>query len=319
MPRLLPRALRAGDEVAVIAPASGVRDETALQRGLERLRSWGLEPVLMPHAQGKLSWPDGCALAAADVERARDLQDALGDPRYRAVCCVRGGYGTTRLLTELDFAPLLRDPKPVLGYSDITALLAAIRARTGLVGLHGPMLATVATMDAGAACWELQRRLLTETTPPALPPAPEAHGLVAGTATGPLVGGNLSLLQCLLGTRWQLDARGALLFLEDTGEAPYRVDRMLTHLQQAGVFDRVAGVILGDFHLADTSLGSLQPTMRAALEERLGRLPVPVAMGFPIGHLPGAWTLPFGGEARLSVPARGAPATLELLEPAVRA
>ena len=322
MDRLFPRALQAGDEIAVLAPASGVRDAAALQRGLDRFRAWGFTPTLMPHARERLAWPDGCPLAATDAERRQDLQAALQDPRYRAIVCVRGGYGVTRLLPDLNLLPLADDPKPILGYSDITALLAAVFAETGLVGFHGPMLATTEEMDPGGAGWLLQRRLLTETGRAVpLPPIPAMEtprGLCPGTAEGPLVGGNLSLVQCLIGTRWEIDTRGALLFLEDIGEAPYRVDRILTQLQQTGTLARAAGVILGDFHLAHTPLASQQPTMHAVLKERLAHLGIPVAYGFPIGHLPGAWTLPYGGRAQLHVPAVAAPATLELLEPSVR-
>lgn len=320
MELLLPHALRDGDEIAVIAPAGGVRDEEALQRGLARFRAWGFVPTLLPHARGVLDWPEGGRLAATDAERLRDLQEAVSNPRYRAIVCARGGYGTTRLLESLDLSPLRRDPKPILGYSDITALLAAARAATGLVGFHGPMLATTAAMDAGEQGFALQRQLLTVPGAPAtLPAAEHARGLAVGTATGPLVGGNLSLVQCLVGTRHEIDTEGAILFLEDIDEAPYRVDRMLTHLHATGAIARAAGIVLGDFHVAGTALGSEYPAMTAVLEERLRDLPIPVACGFPFGHRPGSWTLPVGVRARLAVPGRGAPATLELLEPAVRA
>lgn len=320
MNRLFPKALRPGDAIAVVAPASGVRDEAALQRGLERFSAWGFRPELLAHARERLDWPEGGALAATDAQRLHDLQAAISDPRYRAVVAVRGGYGVTRLLADLDLRPLLRDPKPILGYSDLTALLAAAQRTVGLISLHGPMLATTAAMDAGDACWDLQRALLTETTrPAALPHAEDARGLRAGTAEGPLVGGNLSLVMSLLGTPWAIPTDGALLFLEDIGEAPYRVDRMLTQLLHTGALQRAAGVVLGDFHQNDTPLASLQPAMLAVFEERLAALSIPVAYGFPIGHRPGAWTLPVGARARLDVAARGGAATLALLEPAVRA
>ncbi len=318
MQRTLPRALCAGDEVAVVAPAGAVRDDDSLANGLARLRAWGLVPTVLPHARGRLDWPAGSPLSATDAERLADLQHAIGTPRYRAVFCARGGYGITRLLTGLDCTPLRRDPKPIVGYSDVTTLLAAVRARTGLVSLHGPMVATGALMDAGADGWELQRRLLTDTVGPVpLPPAPRARGLCAGIAEGPLVGGNLSLVQCLIGTPWQVDTRGALLLLEDIGEAPYRIDRMLTHLLDTGALQHAAGVLLGDFHATDTPPASEHAATTAVLVERLAALPIPVAMGFPFGHCPGSWTLPIGARARLVVPAVGAPASLELLEPAV--
>jgi len=317
---VLPRALRPGDQVAVIAPASGVRDERALEAGLARWRRFGFEPVLLPHALEREAWPEGCPVAAADAARAADLQLALSDPRYRAVIAARGGYGVTRLLPRLSLAGLAADPKPVLGYSDLTALLAALRGRTGIVGFHGPMLATTAALDAGDEGWRLQLALLTETERGvALPTAPSARALVNGAAEGPLVGGNLSLVQALVGTPDAIDTRGALVFLEDTGEAPYRIDRMLTHLLQAGFFDSASGVILGDFHADHTAPGSEHGPTLAVLRERLGDLSIPVGIGFPIGHLPGSWTLPVGARARLRVGPEGGAAELALLHPAVRA
>ncbi len=318
MKRRFPKALAVGDAVAVVAPASGGVAAAALQRGLERFRDWGLAPTLMPGCHSELDWPEGCPVAAPDADRCRDLQAALDDPRYRAVVCLRGGYGMARLLPDLDLASLARDPKPILGYSDITALLAAAFAATGTVGFHGPMLAPTEDLDPGEAGWELQRRLLTETGQPVpLPVAETSRGLVPGSAEGPLVGGNLCLLQSLIGTPWEIDVSGCLLFLEDTGEAPYRVDRMLTHLLQTGALARASGVILGDFHVSGTPLASAPAAMLAVLEERLGGLGIPVARGFPVGHLPGSWTLPHGVRARLEVPELAAPASLELLEPAV--
>lgn len=317
--RRLPKALARGDEVAVLAPASGGFLPEALDAGLARLRAWGLEPTLMPHAHERLDWPEGCALAAVDDDRLADLQQALDEPRFRAVFCTRGGYGVTRLLPRIEWTAFARDPKPIVGYSDLTALHAAARAATGVVTLHGPMVATTNAMDAGASGWELQRRLLTEARAPVeLPSAPAARALAPGAAEGPLVGGNLALVQSLLATPWQLDTRGALLFLEDIGEAPYRVDRMLTQLLQCGALRDCAGVVLGDFHVDGTPLASEHAAMQHVLAERLRGCGVPVACGFPIGHRPGAWTVPFGAAARLRAPADG-PATLELLEPAVQA
>jgi muramoyltetrapeptide carboxypeptidase len=296
-----------------------VRDEAALQRGLARLRALGLVPTLTPHARGKLEWPEGSALAASDDERLADLQAALRDPRYRAVFCTRGGYGVTRLLARLDFSPLVADPKPIVGYSDITALLAAAWSEARVVGFHGPMVATTATMDAGDECWRLQAELLMRhDCAPELPMSESPRALHAGTAEGVLVGGNLTLVQALVGTHWQLDTRGAILFLEDVEEAPYRVDRMLTHLAHAGVLEHVTGIALGDFHVEDTPLGSEHPPMLQVLEERLAHLGVPVAHGFPFGHLPRSWTLPFGGRARLEAPRGDVPSRLVLLEPCVR-
>lgn len=317
----LPRSLAPGDEVAVILPSSAVRDGEAFARGLQRLRDWGLSPTVLsrgPVDEG-LDWPDGGAVAAADTDRLQALQQAIAEPRFRAVFCGRGGYGAARLLEGLDWSPLAKDPKPIVGYSDVTALLCAAAAEVGLVSFHGPMVATTEPMDAGEAGWQLQRELLTDPDGvQSLPEAADARAIRPGAAEGRLVGGNLAVLQASIGTPWQVDTAGALLFLEDIGEAPYRVDRMLTQLLQTGMLRRVAGVVLGDFHVEGTALASVHAPMQRVLEERLAALDVPVACGFLIGHRPGAWTLPFGGRARLDAPASGAPATLQLLEPCVR-
>lgn len=316
---LFPRALRAGDKVALVSPSSPLGDRGALDAGLARLRQWGLEPVLMPNALARLSYPQGGELAGTDAQRLDDLQTAIREPRYRAILCVRGGYGATRLLQQLDFEPLRRDPKPIVGYSDITALLAAAHKETGLVGLHGPGVATPTSHDPGVANWELQRALLFDgAKPQALPSTGPAHVLTPGTATGRLVGGNLTLVCALLGTPWEIDTTGAILFLEDVHEAPYRVDRMLTQLRHGGHLDRAAGIAFGDFHLADTPLASEMPEMVGVLTERTRGLKAPIAHGFPFGHRPGSWTLPVGARARLAAKDPAAAATLTLLEPAVR-
>ncbi|MFK7739884.1 MAG: LD-carboxypeptidase [Planctomycetota bacterium] len=324
MQRQLPKALQAGDCVAVIAPASAARDADAFARGLQRLRGWGLTPEVFANASASgsdagLGWPEGSTLAAADDARLADLQRALDEPQYRAIFCVRGGYGTSRILPRIDWTRFRQDPKPIIGYSDITALLAAAWRETATVSFHGPMVATADSMDAGDACWQLQRDLTMDaSTVTALAEGSEpATTLRQGTAEGHLVGGNLAVLQSLIGTRWQTETAGAILFLEDVGEAPYRVDRMLTQLDQCGFLSRAAGIALGDFHVANTQLASEHPPMLDVLKERLAHLAIPIAHGFPYGHRPGSWTLPFGAAARLTAPHKGT-ATLEFLGPSVR-
>jgi muramoyltetrapeptide carboxypeptidase len=313
-----PRALRRGDRVAVLAPASPLAAgrEADLERGLERLRSWGLRPVLAEHARRRSGY-----LAGTDEERVRDLQAALDDPQVRGIFCVRGGYGVTRILDRIDFGALRKDPKPIVGYSDITALLAAAWRAAGLVSFHGAMVANPDSMANGAAMDALQRALLTEAAEtPSLPllDGEAPHVIRPGRAEGRLCGGNLSLVQALLATPHEIDTTGMILFLEDTGEAPYRVDRMLTQLRSGGFLDRCAAVVLGDFHLEDQPLGSLDPEMLRVFRDRLEELRCPVAYGFPIGHRPRAWTLPFGARARLDAGDEGALPRLGLLEPAVR-
>lgn len=320
MSTLLPTALRQGDQVAVVAPAGAVRDHEALHRGLARLRSWGLQPQLLPSVSSTLDWPEGSPLSADDDRRLADLQRACDDPSLRAVCLARGGYGITRLLDRIDWRGLRAAPKPILGYSDATALQAAAWRQLGLVTFHGPMVATAASLDAGEEGYELQRRMLFGEAEPGtvLPtmPGPRPSALTAGTAEGPLVGGNLSLVCALLGTPWQIDTRGAIVCLEDVGEAPYRIDRMLTQLLATGCLRHAAGIALGDFHHAGTEPSSLHPGTVAVLGERLAPLGIPVALALPFGHRPHAWTLPLGVRARLQVADDGV--TLTPLAPATR-
>jgi muramoyltetrapeptide carboxypeptidase len=311
---LLPIALKAGDRVAVVAPAGPVRDKKALDDGLARLARWGLKPEVGKHALESFGY-----LAGQDAARAEDLQSAIRDPKVRAVFCARGGYGVTRILDKLDFAPLRDDPKPIVGFSDVTALLAAARQAVDLCGFHGPM---VAGPEVDAKTEDLQRALLFEPRPfGTLPPDSSGaapHVMVPGAAEGPLVGGNLSLVAALQGTRFSLKTAGALLFLEDVDEAPYRIDRMLTQLAQSGLLAGVAGVILGDFANAAPPPGSEATDLSWVLHDRLGKLAIPIAHGFPFGHRGRSWTLPFGVRARLEAPDRAKTPRLVVLDAAVR-
>jgi muramoyltetrapeptide carboxypeptidase len=269
----------------------------------------------MPNALNRLGY-----LAGDDKRRAADLNAAFADRDMRAVFCVRGGYGATRILDRLDYGPLADDPKPILGYSDITAVLAAVWHEAGLVGFHGPMVATSERLAMGSAMRRLQRELVIETSlPPALPSVEGEfpHVLKEGRAEGRLVGGNLSLVCALIGTPWQIDTTGQILFLEDVDEDPYRVDRMLTQLRQAGFLMRAAGLVLGDFHVEDTPVASAHPDMARVLADCTADVRGPVIHGCPFGHRPRSWTIPFGVRARLDAPDEKAVPRLTLLEPAV--
>jgi muramoyltetrapeptide carboxypeptidase len=260
-------------------------------------------------------------LAGSDAERLADLNAALADPDIDAIWCMRGGYGLTRILDAVDTAALARRPKPVIGFSDITALLLGLWRATGVVTFHGP---TARQMLPAFTRRQFERVLATPAPPGRLerlrPPAdvlvprwPRIVAIHGGQAEGPLVGGNLSLLQCLVGTRWCPDLDGALLFLEEVHEDLYRVDRMLSHLRLAGLLDRLAGVIIGQFTEMKRSAGDGALGFQEVLEHYFGSLGVPVAYGFPIGHVDEQWTMPIGVRARLDADA----GEVELLEPAV--
>ncbi|MGI8575672.1 MAG: S66 peptidase family protein [Egibacteraceae bacterium] len=302
-----PPALRSGDRVALLAPSSPVLHPDRLARGVELLTSWGLEPVTMPHLHGQHGF-----LAGTDAQRLADLRGALEDPFIHAIWCARGGYGVQRLLDGLDYERLRSHPKLVVGFSDLTALLAALGRRAGLVTIHGPMGEwDDARTGAEQAAW--LRRLLTEPRPLGRVPSPPCDVLVDGVAEGVLYGGNLSLLSASVGTTDQPDLRGAIVLIEEVGERPYRVDRMLRHLLRADVFEGLAGCVFGAFvgceeRRAQRSSQTVEEVVTVFAHE----LGVPTIAGAPLGHGPGQLALPLGVRAQLDA-RRG---FLDLLEPA---
>lgn len=300
-----PPALKPGARIALVAPAGPLGDG-AVDRAIERVLGWGWEPAPGEHARKRHGY-----LSAPDAQRAEDLNAALADDSVDAVWCLRGGYGVMRILDAVDWTALARHPKPVIGFSDNTALHLAIQ-RLGIVSFHGPHPATQELTSFSA---DGLLGALTSTQPAGLLPFPGAGGraetITGGAAEGRLVGGNLSLVAATLGTPYAIDAQGAILFLEEVGEAPYRVDRLLSQLRLAGVLDGVAGIALGGF--TETGTDDDGPGVLDVLGDLLGGLGIPVAHGFPFGHVDDNWTLPVGGRARLDADE----GTLALLEPGV--
>jgi muramoyltetrapeptide carboxypeptidase len=267
-----PRRLRPGDTVALVAP-SGPVDPERLERGTDVLTGLGLRVV---HGASILA-REGY-LAGPDAARAADLQDAWCDPGVAAVICARGGYGATRLLGLLDWdAMAAAGPKILLGSSDITALHRAFADRLGLATLFGPMPATALIGDPEGpepASLAYLREALFEGGTPA--PITGDRVIVPGRAEGRLTGGNLALLAALCGTPYAMRARGRVVLLEDVTEEPYRIDRMVTQLLQAGCLDGAAGIVLGSW----VECGDPLPM----LAERLAPLGVPVLAGLTVGH-----------------------------------
>ena len=314
---ILPHRLEPGATVALVAPASPPPDPAIIDDSLAALTAQGFRVLPGRHLRARQGF-----LAGTDRQRAGDLMRAFRDPRVRAIFCLRGGYGTTRLLPLLDYSVIRDHPKILVGYSDITALHCAILQRAGLLTFHGPMLASELNRENypafSRASWQ---RTLMQPVPPGSICQGGPPGSVAvvrrGRAEGQLIGGNLSLLCALLGTPWQPDFRGRILFMEDVGEAPYRLDRLLTHLHAAGVLAQVAGVAVGVCHNCldprATVGGEYRQSVADVLRERLSPLRVPVVVGLPFGHVPHNATLPVGGHALLD--ARGG--DLLLTRPAV--
>lgn len=295
-----PPRLREGATVGLIAPASPISDEK-YQKAVENLTRLGF--VIR---EGKSLRARNGHLAGADAERLADLHWAFSDPEVEAVWCVRGGYGCTRLLPGVDFGLIRRNAKPFIGYSDVTALHLAIGKKTGLVTFHGP----VGASDYTDFTLNHFRRVLMLPSPRheiALPGEgdillgdeyrPEI--ITAGRAEGRLTGGNLSLLAALVGTPFCPSFRGKIVFIEEVGEQPYRVDRLLTQLLQGTDLAQAAGLALGVFADCQPKREEFSLTLSATLRDRLGGLGIPVVYGLPFGHISNQATLPYGTWAEL--------------------
>lgn len=291
-PLLKPPRLRSGDRIALVAPSSPF-DRQEFDRGVAELQHLGFEPVFDDRVFARARFVAGDAAL-----RAATLHDAWRDPSIRAIVAVRGGYGSAQLLPLLDAALMRQANKILCGYSDVTALLA-FHVQNGLVAFHGPMIER--RLSAGEAGYDRNSFLRAVTRDEAvgeLRPA-SLDTLRAGEAQGVLVGGTLTQLVASLGTPWAFDPPpGCLLFLEDIGERPYRIHRMLTQLTQAGLLARVAGVVFGEFPSCDEPGG--EHAIRDVLREFVAEFSGPVLFGFPSGHTTGpTWTLPLGVTARL--------------------
>jgi muramoyltetrapeptide carboxypeptidase len=272
--------LHPNDPVAVVAPC-GPFDRPTFERGLavlaSRYRPVFTERIFQAHRY----------LAGSDEARAAELQQALDDPQLKAVFLARGGYGAMRLLPALR----LGAPKPLVGFSDATAFHLAMQAQ-GWRTLHAPVLTQLGTQPA-----DVVARLFDLLEGRSVAPLPGSRTVVPGIAEGPLIGGNLSVLTRLVGTPYFPSLRGAVLLLEDVGERPYRLDRMWTHLQLAGVLDGVAGLVLGDFTGCEEKDASYSAAQ--VLDDLAQALGVPCAAGFAIGHGSLNFPVPLGARVRL--------------------
>jgi len=305
--RILPPALKPSTTIGIVAPASNISRE-ALAEGCSRLQQLGYKV-----AYSEAIFAQELYFAGMHQVRADDLNRMFRRDDIGAVLCARGGYGTVHLLPLLDFEAIRANPKPFIGYSDITTLLTAIHERTGLVTFHGPMatkdftaadgvdLASWNSALSGASEWELD--------------GGNAEVLVAGDAEGVLFGGCLSLLAASLGTPYEIDTRDKLLFLEDINAKPFQIDRMLMQLYLAGKFATVRGVIFGE--MLDCVQSPEQPyTLQQVIHRTIGQLGFPIVYGVRSGHVSRQnITLPIGVRASLHT---GATARIKILEPATR-
>lgn len=310
--RTKPPALRVGDTIGVVAPASNIK-RGDLEAGCEALRRAGYRPFYF-----KTVLEQDLYFAGSVERRARELEEMFVREDVRAIVCARGGYGANYLLQRLDLEKIKAHPKIFVGYSDITTLLTHFLDATGVVTFHGPMVAKDWShgdgVDLGSwqaalaesAAWELK-----------LGEASGVSGFVGGEAAGILYGGCLSILAASLGTPYEIQTEGTILFLEDLAAKPYQVDRMLMQLKLAGKFKGVRGIVFGE--MLDCMQNANQGyTLEEVVLRIVGELGVPVAYGVRSGHVTsGNITLPFGVGAALAV--RGGQVSLKITEAAVKA
>jgi muramoyltetrapeptide carboxypeptidase len=313
-----PKRLKIGDTVGIIAPASAPPNPENIDHCLHAIERLGFKPKLAANVRKRWGF-----LAGSDRERAADLMRMVVDPTVKAIVCVRGGYGTARLLSLLDYRAIRSNPKILLGYSDITSLHCAFLKKANLVTYHGPMLNSDFIKEH---CPEFTLLGFLRTLTMPAPPGGVCQGykgktvaiLRRGKASGPLIGGNLSLLCSTLGTPYQPSFARAILFLEDLDEVPYRFDRMLTHLLNAGLLQQVAGIAIGINENCEDpkarKLKEYRQSLEDVLTERLLPLKVPMVTGLPFGHVPYNATLPVG----LRVTLDANKGDLIITEPAVR-
>jgi len=311
-----PPRLRHGDVVGLIEPAGFTDDMFDLDLVKETIVAMGLVPRPAPHLASRHGY-----LAGTDKERAADVNAMFADPQVRAVFAVRGGWGCARILPLLDFATIRANPKLLIGFSDITALHMAFAARAGFTTIHGPN----ASSSWGRFSWDGFRAVAFDGAMPTfanpvgnedrlVPRAGRIRTFHPGKASGRLLGGNLTVLAALMGTGWLPDFSGAVLFIEDIGEAPYRIDRMLTQLALGGVLGRLAGVVFGqctDCGASGPSYGGF--TLSEVLQQHLGSLGIPAFQGAQFGHVANQFSLPVGVRAEMDADA----GTIRLLEAAV--
>jgi muramoyltetrapeptide carboxypeptidase len=311
-----PRRLAKGDTVGLIAPASNAGEDESIRFTVDLVQSLGFHVK-----EGKYLYRRNQYLAGTDQERAEDVNTMFDDDEVDAIFCTRGGYGTPRILPYLDYDLIANNPKVFLGFSDNTAILAAMHVKSGLIGFHGP------NMGQNLSDYTLAefKKVLVNPSPTAYigqaPAIESREGFVertnritritGGIATGHLVGGNLSLVATLIGTPYEPDFRGSILFLEDTSEAPYRIDRMLTQLWLAGKLQQAAGIAFGKFTRADDEGNTF--SIEEVVRMRCEPLGIPVIRGLMIGHVQDKTVVPIGLPAKLDADA----GTLQLLEAAV--
>lgn len=301
---IIPKPLSRGSRVALIDVSSPVPEER-LSPAVASVRALGLEPVVFPSCQMHHGY-----LAGYDRERAKDFNDAFADPSIEGILCIRGGYGAQRLLDRIDWDTAAKNPKVFCGYSDVTILHLVLGQRCGFVTYHTPMPTRYAGMDAYTER-SLRNALFGVCEPEVLnPPEIPMATIAKGVCRGVLTGGNLSLIASSLGTPWEIDTKDKILFIEEIGETPYRIDRMLLMLKQAGKLRACAGIILGAFTDCSASDPEESLTLREVFTELLLDEGKPILGAVQCGHIMPTMSLPLGVNVSMDATNR----TLRILE-----
>ncbi|MED4812614.1 LD-carboxypeptidase [Bacillus atrophaeus] len=294
-----PPALKKGDTVGVIAPASPP-DPEKLKTALLFLEELGLQVKIGEALKNQHGY-----LAGRDEERLSDLHEMFKDQNVKAVLCACGGFGTGRIAQDIDYDIIRSNPKIFWGYSDITYLHTAINQNTGLITFHGPMLSSdIGHEDVDPLTKASYHQLFEETECTYTEDISPLRVLTPGKAEGRLAGGNLSLLTATLGTPFEIDTKGKLLFIEDVDEEPYQIDRMLNHLKMAGKFEDAAGILVCDFHNCVPVKREKSLTLEQVIEDYITKAGKPALMGFKIGHCSPSIAVPVGAHAVMDTAAK---------------
>lgn len=311
-----PKKLKTGDTIGLISPG-GFITEQQLEESKINISSLGFSVVAAKNILKRYGY-----FAGTDKERTEDLHEMFSNKKVDGIVCVRGGYGCARVLDFLDFNLIKRNPKILIGYSDITALLYGIFSQTGLIGFHGPVATSTfnefSVNNFKNVLMNPQLKMsLHHASEDATKSEYKSFVIRGGKTKGKLIGGNLSIVASLIGTKYDIDTKGKIIFLEEVGEEPYRIDRMLTQMIQAGKFKHASGIALGVFTKCESKPNESgianSFSLSEVLRERLFQLGIPVLYGLSFGHIVNKFTLPFGINAELDVDNQ----SLTLLEKAV--
>ncbi|MCK4664041.1 MAG: LD-carboxypeptidase [Bacteroidales bacterium] len=315
-----PLRLNQGDTIGLIAPGWLIT-EKQLKESIEQITQLGFVPIYTKRILGKNGYFSG-----TDEQRASDLNEMFLNPQVKGIICANGGYGCTRILDLIDYQVIKENPKIIVGFSDITALLNAIHQKTNLITFHGPISRTI-KYDYSASQFKkvvmnTKKKLIIENCTEDLEKSTDKseynrYTIASGNAIGELVGGNLTIITSMIGTDYQLDFTDKIVFLEDIGEEPYRIDRMLTQLIETGELQKASGIVLGIFRGCEKSDKSKAPnsfSLQEVIEERIKPLNIPAVYGLSFGHNKNNFTIPIGIKTKLDADKM----TIELLENAVK-